>query len=91
MSPFVPAPGTPGGAGRAAGTAYLNVLPGANLDSPRASIVPGAVISVAKMPGAMPLTRTPSGRSSCASDAVACPIADLEKRYGKEEPPVLGS
>ena len=42
-------------------------------------------------PGAMPLTRTPSGRSSCARVAVACPIADFEYMYGNVKPDVAGS
>lgn len=43
------------------------------------------------LPGAIPLTRIPRGSSSCASDAVACPIADFEYRYGKDVAPVAGS
>lgn len=46
---------------------------------------------VVKRPGAIPFTRTPSGRSSWAREDVACPIADLENAYGYEEPAVARS
>lgn len=41
--------------------------------------------------GAIPFTRIPSGRSSCASVDVACAMADLEYMYGNEFPLVAGS
>ena len=43
------------------------------------------------IPGAMPFTRIPSGSSSFASVAVACPIAAFENMYGYDRPAVLMS
>ena len=37
------------------------------------------------------MTRIPRGKSSCARVEVACPIADLEYMYGKDDPEVAGS
>lgn len=39
----------------------------------------------------MPLTRIPSGKSSFARVAVACPIAAFENMYGYDLPAVLMS
>ena len=57
-------------------------------DWPSSFIVPGEDMSEGKSPGAIPFTRIPSGSSSWAREAVACPMADLEYMYGKEKPAV---
>jgi hypothetical protein len=49
------------------------------------------VLVNANRPGAIPFTLIPSGRSSCAKDDVACPMALFENIYGYEKPPVAAS